>query len=144
MASIVVQIAEALKDQLEVATFSLPVTVKRAYSPSYDLKDMDGVRLTVVPEGNLITNLDRSRFANEVSVDVAVQRKIASDDPATVDPLMDLMQEVIDLVKGNRGLATTPVASFKRAEAKAIYSPSHVAEKRLFTAVSTFTYVLHQ
>jgi hypothetical protein len=144
MASIVVQIADAVKAQLEAETFSLPVTVKRAYSPSYDLKDMDGVRVTVVPEGNQITNLDRNRFSNAVSVDVAVQRKVASDEPATVDPLMGLMQEVIDCLKANRRLTAFPDCSFMRADAKAIYSPAHVAEKRLFTAVTTFTYMLNQ
>ncbi len=144
MPSVIVQIADAVKARLAAATFSLPVTVRRAYSPFYDLKDMDGVRLTVVPEGNQIANLDRARFSYAVSVDVAVQRKVASDEPATVDPLMDLTQEVIDCLRATRQLAAFPDASFTRAEAKAIYSPAHVAEKRLFTSVTTFTYTLHQ
>lgn len=144
MPSVVVQIAEAVRAELEDATFSLPFSLRRAYSPTYDLKSMEGVQITVVPEGNQISNADRGRFANAVSIDVAVQRKVASDEPAVVDPLMDLMQEVIDYLKAHRRLAAFPDASFTRADAKAIYSPAHVAEKRLFTSVTTFTYTLHQ
>jgi hypothetical protein len=144
MPSVIVDIADAVLEQLRAATFSLPVSLKRDYAPAFDLKEMDGVRVTVVPEGNAMTNLDRARTNHSVSVDVAVQRKVAGTDPASVDPLMHLTQEVIDAVMAARPLAAFPSASFTRAENKAIFSPAHLTEKRLFTSVVTFTYTLHR
>jgi len=141
MSSVIVDVAGAVMGELEEGTFAMPFTLARAYTPIYDLKEMDGVRVTVVPRESAITNLDRGRVSNAVAVDVAVQRKVASVEPAVIDPLMGLVQELGDFLT-RRKLAAAPDARWTRIENGVIYAPEHMNEKRMFTSVLTVTYLV--
>jgi len=143
MSSVIVDVAAAVVDELEEGTFAIPFALARGYVPHYDLKEMDGVRVTVVPREDVLTNLDRARMSNAIAIDVAVQRKVSSVDPSALDPLMSLVQQISDFLS-RRTLTSRPDASWTRTENKAIYAPEHLTEKRLFTAVITLTYTLHQ
>lgn len=140
MPSVAVAIAESIRADLTAHTFSVPVTVSRKYVPAWDLKEIDGIQITVVPRSNGLANADRSRLSNEVAVDVAVQRKVGYGTPAELDPLMDVVQEVTDF------LTRLPVAgaSWLRIANVPIYAPDHLHEKRMFTSVITCTYLIHR
>ena len=143
MPAVAVDIANAILDALAAHPFSVALTVARKYVPVLDLRDLDGVHVTVVPRSVGITNADRSRCANEVAVDVAIQRKLLTVNPADVDPLMDLVQEIADVLTRLK-LAAVPEASWLRIANTPIYAPDHMQEKRMFTSVLTVTYVIHR
>ena len=76
-------------------------------------------------------------------MDVAIQRKLLTVNPADVDPLMDLVQEIADVLTRLK-LAAAPEASWLRIANTPIYAPDHMQEKRMFTSVLTVTYVIHR
>lgn len=144
MNNISVAIADAILAELSAHTFSTPITgFSRKYIPVLDLRSIDGVQLTVVPRSVGIANADRSRTANEVAVDVAIQRKVGSSNPSECDPLMDLVQEVADFLTRRR-LPDVPEASWLRIANAPIYSPEHLQGKQMFTSVITATYLVHR
>lgn len=143
MPAVTVDIADAILDALAAHAFSVGLTVARKYVPVLDLRDIDGVHVTVVPRSVGITNADRSRCANEVAVDVAIQRKLPAIATADVDPMMDLVQEIADFLTRLK-LAAVPAASWLRIANTPIYAPDHMQEKRMFTSVLTVTYIMHR
>jgi hypothetical protein len=143
MPAVAAAIAAAILADLTGHTFSPPITAARRYLPDLDLRAMDGVRVTVVPRSNTITNADRSRVANEIAVDVAVQKKLLAVSPEEVDPLMELVQHIADFLT-RRPLPTVPGASWLRIANQPIYAPEHLQDKRLFTSVLTVTYIVHR
>jgi hypothetical protein len=143
MPSVAASIAAAVLTELAGQTFSMPVTCARKYSPNWDLRDIDGVQLTVVPRGNEIASASRGELSHQVAVDVAVQKKASASTPAEIDPLMDLVQEVADFLTRRR-LAGYADASWLRITNSPIYAPEHLTDKRLFTSVLTVTYVVQR
>lgn len=143
MASVASAIAAAVLTELAGQTFSVPVVCQRKYAPSWDLKDIDGIQVTVVPKGNDIAVASRGQLASQVSVDVAIQRKVHASTPAEIDPLMDLVQEVSDFLT-RLPLSDYPDASWLRIANTPIYAPDHLTDKRLYTSVLTVTYVVHR
>lgn len=143
MPSVAASIAAAVLAELAGQAFSMPVTCARKYAPAWDLKEIDGIHVTVVPKGNDIANASRSQLANSVTVDVAVQRKVGAQTTAELDPLMDLVQEITDFLT-RRPLALYQSASWLRIVNSFIYAPDHLTDKRLFTSVLTVTYLVHR
>jgi len=143
MASVSASIAAAVVAELAGQTFSMPVTCARKYAPNWDLRDIEGVQISVVPRGIDIASASRSQLSIQVSVDVAVQKKAAASTPAELDPLMDLVQEIADFLT-RRPLAAYADASWLRIANTPIYAPDHLTEKRLFTSVLTVTYIVHR
>lgn len=142
--NIAVAIADAVLAELAGQTWAVPVTgFSRKYVPVLDLRSVDGVQVTVVPRSVQIANADRSRTAHEVAVDVAIQRKVASVNPADCDPLMELSQQMADFLT-RLTLPDVPQASWLRIASAPIYLPEHLTAKQMFTAVSTVTYVVHR
>jgi hypothetical protein len=143
MPAITQRIADAILSELVGHTFSSTFTAARKYVPQFDLRDIDGIQISVVPRSVTIANADRSRTSHEVSVDVAVQRKVTNVLPSEIDPLMDLVQEVADFLTRLR-LSNALHASWLRIANTPIYSPEHMVEKRMFTSVLTVTYIVHR
>lgn len=143
MPSIAAAIADGILAELAERTFTVPLSATRKYVPSLDLREIDGVYVTVVPRSVGITNADRSRVAYEIAVDVAVQKKLLGVTPADVDPLMALVQELADFLT-RRPLPTVPAAAWLRIANTPIYAPDHLQDKRLFTSILTVTYLIHR
>jgi hypothetical protein len=75
----------------------------------------------------------------DVSVDVAVQKKLQSESNDEVDRLMSLVEEIADFFRG-RKLSEYPRASWIAAANEPVYSPGHLEELRQFTSVLTVTF----
>jgi hypothetical protein len=138
MASVIVQVASAVTEELNSATFSIPFTAIRHYQPEFELKDLKSLHVTVVPRGVVITTLDRSRSQYDVQIDVAVQKKFSANTLEEIDPLMDFVQEIEDFFK-QRSLKTVG-AVWVKTENKPVYAPDHMQEYRQFTSVLTLTF----
>ena len=137
--SLVADIADAVVAELNAHTFSPAFTAVRTYLPVYDLAEMADLHVTVVPKG--VTSQQASRDASqfEISVDIAVQKKLATGDNSEIDPLMDLAEEIAEFLRQRR-LAAFPAAAWVRTEHVAVYSPEHLEQFRQFTSVMTVVY----
>jgi hypothetical protein len=140
--SLAADIAVAVVGELNGGTFSQSFTAVRTYLPVYDLAEMADLHVTVVPKG--VTSQVASRDASqlEISIDIAVQKKLLSSgaaDTAEIDVLMDLCEEIADFLRQRR-LAAFPAAAWVRTDHVAIYSPEHLEQLRQFTSVMTVIY----
>jgi len=131
-----VQVAQAVADALNAHEFSVAFTAERMALPAFTLEEMQTLHVTVVPREVAGSVLDRARDEDEVKVDVAVQKKVASAANEEIDPLLALVQEIADFL--NR--RPMDGASWKKTENKPVYAPEHLREKQQFTSVLTVTY----
>ena len=76
--SVAVDIAEAVKDALNAATFSQAFTATRQYRPAFELKDMATLHVTVVPHAVDVQSLSRTKQQYDVQVHVAAQKKLSA------------------------------------------------------------------
>jgi len=136
--SVAVDIAEAVKEALNAGSFSQPFQATREYRPAFELKDMAELHVTVVPHAVEITSLSRSKHQYDVQIHVAVQKKFTDDSPAELDPLMDLVEEIMDFFR-LRKLADTGATCVGVANAP-VYAAEHMAELRQFTSLVTLTF----
>ncbi len=145
--SMVVSVANAIVNVLNTAqagTFAQGFTAERQYKPEYDLAQLKTLRVTVVPKKIEIASLGRNINQHDVSVDVAVQKKISSISTSELDPLMALAEQIADylrlrrLVLGKDGCEGSAI--WVKTENVPIYSPEHLEQKQVFTSVLTVTY----
>jgi len=134
--ALVIDIADAVAVALAEGSFSEEFTPERRVLPDFELADLAGLKVTVVPKGVEIAGASRSLSQHDVQVDVGVQKKVGSDLDAEVAALCGLVEEIAVFLKGRRLTG----AAWVRTANEPVYSPDHLAEKRLFTSVLTVTY----
>ena len=144
MTAVVVEIADAVVAALNGATLSQPVTAERYYLPEFDLKDMDTLHVSVVPAELDEEIADRARDRAEYKIHVAVQKRVAKQDPpgldqAAIDGLMQLVQEIDDLFR-HKTLAGYEPAAWTKTENKPIFDPKHLKESSQFTSLLVLTF----
>lgn len=135
----VIDISDAIVAALNGHAFAQPFVAQRWYVPTFDLKDMKDLHVTVVPRGLEMSTASRSLLQNDVQIDIAVQEKLpadASGDKASIDALMGLVQEVADFIRATGRFGD---AVWVKTENKPIYSPEHLEQLRQFTSVLTLT-----
>ena len=133
-------IAEAVKDELNAGTFSVPFEAVRRYLPRLDLAAMgEALHVTVVPGGIASETAGRRQVRHDYRIDVAVQRKVAKADGATLDPLMALVEEIAEHFRGKRP-AGGGAAMCIGVENVPVYSAEHLDEDGAFTSVLRLTY----
>ena len=140
--SVVISVANAIMDLLNAApnnSFNQPLKAERHYRPEYDLAQLKSLRVTVVPKKIEIASLGRSSNQHDVSVDVAIQKKVASTSTEELDPLMTLVEQVADYLRLKR-LPGFTEAIWVKTENAPIYAPEHLEQKQVFTSLLTVTY----
>ena len=136
--SVIVDVAEAVKTELNEHEFSQAFTAERHYRPVFDLKDMKDLHVTVVPKGVTLSTAGRDRAQHDVQVDIAVQRKVTgSNDEA--DSLMALVDEIADFFRLRR-LAEFKDAVWVGTENSPVFAPEHLEQLGQFTSVLTLTF----
>ena len=135
--AVITDIADAVVAELNATQFSQPFEAKRCYLPRFDLAEMKDVHVTVVPKGVTVLPGTRAHNQHDYEVDVAVQKKAATD--AEIDPLMRLVEEIADHFRGKRLNAMSNVAWAGTANSP-IYAPEHLEQMGQFTSVVTFTF----
>ncbi|MDW8265348.1 MAG: hypothetical protein RMJ52_08445, partial [Gemmataceae bacterium] len=126
MPATILALADAVVEQLNATAFSQPLVAVRHYQPVFELSEMTGLKVSVVPRGITSTALDRSRDRFDFKIDLAVQRKI---EPSleNLDALMELVEEIADHVR------TQPLAGFPEARCtevvnEPVYALEHLHE----------------
>jgi hypothetical protein len=133
------ELAVALVADLNAAALSRPVTAVRAALPLYDLGAMDDLHVTVVLTGRSLAPASRHTLQIEHRLDIAIQQRLPSDDPAACDGLLALVGEIADHLAGHH-LAGAPGAVWVKTEHAPLVDPVHLHELRQFTAVLVVTY----
>ena len=139
MSAPIIDIADAVAAALNAPGepgFSQSLTAERKALPAFDLADLAGLHVTVVPKGVEITGASRSLSQHDYQIDVGVQKKLGSDLEAETAAMLALVDEIAAFLR-RRSMAG---AAWVRSVNEPIYSPEHLAEKRLFTSVLTVTY----
>ena len=141
--SLVIAIADAVVAVLKAEPLKLDAV--RAYRPEFELPELKTLRVSVVPQGIEITSLNRSVNQHDVSIDVAVQKKVDPANHAVLDSLMTQVQQIADELRlrrldlpGNGSGGGTAI--WIKTENSPIYSTDHLQTKQVFTSVLTFTF----
>lgn len=137
--STILALADAVVAGLNAGTFSLPFTVQRGYRPAAELPDLAAVKVTVIPKSLAITAASRADGFYDCALDIGVQRKVNLDDPAELDALMRLVEELADHLRFKR-LDGFPAAAWLSIENDPIFAPEHLEKEHVFTSVLTVTY----
>jgi len=137
--SVVVQVADAVVASLNAGSFSVPFVAQRRYRPTFDLAELDTLRVSVVPKSIEIANATRGRNQFDCVIDIGVQQKIDTDDTGAIDALMDLVQQIIDHLRKQQ-LDDLPEAAWLRIANEPVFAPEHLDQQRVFTSVVTVTY----
>lgn len=106
MSSTRVAIAETVKDMLSAASaLSTSVSVERVWNTQKSINDLKAFTvplLTVVAVDQADERDSRSTFNEQYTIDVAIRKLIPDQDPATVDPLDLLGQDIARLFRSHR------------------------------------------
>jgi hypothetical protein len=140
--SLITTLADAIVTELNAApagTFAQAFAAARHYRPQFDLVELKTLRVSVVPRSIGITGLMRNANQHDVSIDVAVQKKVSPTDAAELDGLMLLNEQIADFFRLRR-LATLPEAMWTKTDNVPVYSPEHLETKQVFTSVLTLTF----
>ncbi len=137
--SVITDIADAVAAEINLGSFSQPVTATREYLPAFELADMQQLRVTVVPKS--VTTLPGGRAHNQhdYGIDVAVQKKLDAADNAEIDDLMTLVEEIGEVFRFKR-LDSYPNAMWLKTDNEPVYAQEHLQELRQFTSILTFTF----
>lgn len=136
---LITQVADAVVAELDVTTFSQPITAIRSYLPRVELADLKTLKVTVVPSSVTVAAASRSQTQRDVAIDVAVQKKLGQEQNVSLDPLLALAEEVAEHFRAKR-LDSFPGALCVKTEFKPIYAPEHIEQLRTFTSVLTLTF----
>jgi len=139
-----IDIADAVAAELnaaEAGTFSEDFTAVRRVLPKFELADLKGLKVSVVPKGVEIENASREARRCDISVDIGVQQKVGKEIDSEVERLCGLVEQIADYLAG-RGLVASGMSGvrFLSIANEPIYSTEHLADDLVFTSVLTVTY----
>lgn len=137
--AVITDIADAVAAEINAGSFSQPLTAVREYLPSFELADMQMLRVTVVPKSLTTLPGGRSHNQHDFAIDVAVQKKLDAADNTEIDELMTLVDELADHLRFKR-LTDYPNAVWLKTENQPVYAQEHLQELRQFTSILTFTF----
>jgi hypothetical protein len=126
---------------------ALTFTAKRAYRPTFDLKQHKaGLTVTVIPVLLNESPFSRQTVDGHVAVQVAVQDFVRDVVPATEDAACDALMLLVEQIKTvlENGL-TLPEAAvdcgWVGTENDPIFFPDDLKDHGVFTSTPTFTYL---
>ena len=137
----IVDIADAVVEELNGESFSQAFTAVRAYVPRYEVKDLKDLTVTVIPGPLAIEGATRGSEKYDYTIMVGIQKKVDDDTPASVDPLMDLVEEIADFLTGRR-LTSVPAARWEGTGNDEPFIPEMMDQLRVFTSFVTIGYGL--
>ena len=142
--SLITEIADAVTAELNAAppgTITQSFTAVRKVLPFYELQDLAGLKVTVVPKAVEITGSTRSASQHDFTIDIGIQKKLGSPNAleAEVESLGAVVDQIAEYLR-QRKLTAAPFAVWVSTINDPVYAPEHLLEKRVFTSVLTLTY----
>lgn len=133
------EIAEAVRTELSAGQFSLPFKAVRAYRHDQTLPEGKELRVSVIPNSISMTPMARAVCAYNIEVYVAVMKRVADAKPETIDPLLSLVEEIIDFFRLRR-LEKYPAAAWTTTQVKPMISSEHLETLKQFTSLVSIGY----
>jgi hypothetical protein len=134
------ELADAVVAALNTAPFSLPFTAERAVLPIATLGEMARLHVTVVAAGRTVAPSSRASLQVDHRIDVAVQQRVAGDDPAACDPLSRLVEEIAEHLTWARLEGPAAQTRWVKTEHAPLIAAEHLHELRQFTSLLAITY----
>jgi len=148
--SVHTDIADAVAAQLNDASLSQDFTAVRKHQPQKKRSAASTLAVTVIPFGwTMDGHADRSRTQDDYTIDVVVQKSVTptaagEHDEDALDELDMLVEEIANLLKGNRRPATYTAACWIRSEtlpeAESGYVRSHLEASHEYVGIVRATY----
>ncbi len=135
--SVITDIADAVTESLNSGSFSETFTAERLHQPSFELTELQTLRVSVVPKSVEIRNASRQHSFFDCAIDVGLQQKV--DDDARVDELLVLAEEIADHLRLKR-LDDYPQAAWVAIEHDPVVASEHLDQHRQLTSVLTVIY----
>ena len=134
--SMVADVAEAVRAELDDGTFSLPFKAVRAYRHNETLPQGRELRVSVVPKSVKVIPAARGVCTYAVEIYVVVTKKVAGAGPEVVDPLLGLPEEIIEFFRFRR-LTRFSEAMWVSTEVNPMVSTEHLESLKQFTSLVT-------
>jgi len=122
--------------------FTVPFDAVFSVKPGYELKELDTIRVVVVPKTLEIERVSRVSSKYIVTVDVGVMQRLGKMTPEeAVETFGDLVDEIADFLS-DRELEDFKAATFVNLTNDPIYVPDYLTQNRTFMSVLSVRYVL--
>ena len=131
---VISQVADAVRDELAAGQFSIPFKAIRAFRYDQTLPEGKELRVSVVPNAVKATPAARAVCHYDMEIYVAVTKKIDRATPEVIDPLLGLVEEIVDFFRLRR-LAKYPGAMWVSTENKPMVSTEHLESLKQFTSL---------
>ena len=86
-------LAESVKTHLEAGSFSVPADYL-VEVPQVDISDYEKCRVVILPGTDDIENADRSGSSDDLTIDIAIQKKLENTDIGQIKTLAGYVQEL--------------------------------------------------
>lgn len=135
---LLLQVAEAVRYEINLGNYSQSVTAVRYYQPRFELAEMDTLHVSVVPRSITEKPLSRALTSYDCTIDVGIQQRSGMDQ-TTLDELTKLVAEIAQRLRSNP-LAALPDARLMELHLDPVFAADHLDELRQFTSVLSVTY----
>ncbi len=130
------KVADAVAAELIAGDFAPAFKTIRAFRHDQTLPEGKELRVSVIPKGITVTPASRAACAYTVEVYIAVMKKVADAKPETIDPLLALVEDIVDFFRLRR-LAGFPEAAWVSTEISPMVSTEHLENLKQFTSLIT-------
>ena len=135
--ALITQMADAITDALNAATFSIAFTAERSYRPKYTMEGLKSLRVAVVQSGRERSAISRGSDLKVSVIDIGILKKLdrgtAAVVEAEIDGLLQLAEEVEMLM--NRAKFACPIARVTRVVTEPIYDPEALQDRNEFVSI---------
>ena len=135
------RLAAAVAEHLNGGTYPLAVDARVRYLPSFELRELAELKVSVTPRAAIREIADRQRDALECAIDLAVMQRCDPDDEEQIAALMTLVAKLQDRV--NRTRLADGAAVWIRSERDPVFLADALAEQHVFTSILTVVYRVH-
>ena len=135
---LLLQVAEAVRYEINLGNYSQSVTAVRYYQPRFELAEMETLHVSVVPRSISEKQLSRALTSFDCTIDVGIQQR-SSMDQTTLDELTKLVAEIAQRLRRNP-LTALPDARLMELHLDPVFAADHLDELRQFTSVLSVTY----
>lgn len=134
MSAELTQVAAAVVTALNAGSWSMSFTAVRQHVVSPKLEDLGTMLVAVVPISSDIEQFTRGSVVKVIAADVGVMARVSAIDTATIDPYVDLVDEIVDAFHGKR-LTGLPAAMCTASRPEPIYDALRLEQERLFFSI---------
>jgi hypothetical protein len=135
---LLLQVAEAVRYEINLGAYSQSVSAVRYYQPRFELAEMDTLHVSVVPRSISEKQLSRALTSFDCTIDVGIQQR-SSMDQTTLDELTKLAAEIAHRLRSNP-LTALPDARLMELQMDPVFAADHLDELRQFTSVLSARY----